>query len=106
MGNEEYQVVDQPTPGVPVYTVKSVAGGRARVLHRNPLLPLQGKIRQVGGMMEEGISDSKDEEEGRDDMLNVARVPCGRPRGTTRCKTSPSQQREASGRDASADLSG
>ena len=24
--DEEYQVVGQPTPGVPVYTVKSVAG--------------------------------------------------------------------------------
>ena len=32
---EEYQVVDQPTPGVPVYVVKSIVGGRPRVLHRN-----------------------------------------------------------------------
>ena len=46
---EEYQVVDQPTPGVPVYVVKSIAGGRPRVLHRNLLLPLQGRIRQEGG---------------------------------------------------------
>ena len=42
----EYQVVGQPTPGVPVYTVKSVAGGRTRVLHRNLLPPLQGRFRQ------------------------------------------------------------
>ena len=41
----EYQVVDQPTPGVPVYVVKSIAGGRPRVLHRNLLLLLQGRIR-------------------------------------------------------------
>ena len=38
--DEEYQVVDQPTPGVPVYAVKSIAGGRPRVLHKNLLLPL------------------------------------------------------------------
>ena len=30
----EYKVVGQPTPGVPIYTVQSVAGGRTRVLHR------------------------------------------------------------------------
>ena len=34
---DEYQVVDQPTPGIPVYVVKSIAGGRPRVLHRNLL---------------------------------------------------------------------
>ena len=32
----------QPNPGIPVYEVKSVAGGRTRVLHHNLLLPLQG----------------------------------------------------------------
>ena len=47
--NMEYQVVDHPTPGVPVYTVKSVAGGRTRVFHRNKLLPLQGRIRKKMG---------------------------------------------------------
>ena len=103
--NEEYQVVGQPTPGVPVYTVKHVAGDRTRVLHRNLLLPLQGRIRQEDGMRGEGIPDSEDEEEGGDEMPKVARVPCGRPRGTTRPKPSPSQQREAFGKDASADLS-
>ena len=45
---EEYQVVDQSTPGVPVYVVKSIAGGRPRILHRNLLLPLQGRIRHEG----------------------------------------------------------
>ena len=49
--DEEYQVVDQLTPGVPVYAVKSIAGGRPRVLHRNLLLPLQGQIRQEDGGM-------------------------------------------------------
>ena len=56
--DEEYQVVDQPTPGVPVYAVKSIAGDRPRVLHRNLLLPLQGRIRQEGEVEEEGSLDS------------------------------------------------
>ena len=103
---EEYQVVGQPTPGVPVYTVKSVAGGRTRVLHRNLLLPLQGRIRQEDGMRREGISDSEDEVEEGDGMLKMARTPHWRPRGTTRPKASPSQQREAPSKDASADVSG
>ena len=50
---EEYQVVDKPTPGVPVYVVKSIAEGRPRVLHRNLLLPLQGRLRQEGATGEE-----------------------------------------------------
>ena len=75
-------MVGQPTPSVPVYTVKSVAGGRTRVLHRNLLLSLQGRIRQEDGMRGEGISDSEDEVEEGDGMPKVARAPCGRPRGT------------------------
>ena len=101
----EYQVVGQPTPGVPVYTVKNIAGGRTRILHRNLLLPLQGRIRQENWIRRESISDSEEVEEG-DVMLKVARAPHGRPRGTTKPKASPSQQREASSEDASADLSG
>ena len=42
--SDEYQVIGQPSPGIPVYEVKSVAGGRTRVLHHNPLLPLQGRL--------------------------------------------------------------
>ena len=48
----EYQVVVEPTPGVPVYTVKRIAGGKTRVLHRNLVLPLQGRIRQKGEPVE------------------------------------------------------
>ena len=45
----EYQVIGQPIPGVPVYTVKSLSGGKTKVLHRNLLLPLHGRIsRKVG----------------------------------------------------------
>ena len=101
----EYQVVGQPTPGVPVYTVKSVAGGRIRVLHRNLLLPVHGRVRQPGGTEGKGISGSEDEEEGRDEMPKVARASRERPRRTTKPKSSPIQQGEASlVKDASADL--
>ena len=41
---EEYQVVDQPTPGVPLYVLKSIAGGRPSILHRNLLLPCKDEL--------------------------------------------------------------
>ena len=81
-------MVDQPTPGVPVYAVKSIAGGRPRVLHRNLLLPLQGKIRQEGRVGEEGSSDSECE----DETPEVARTPSRRSRGTTKPHVDPTQQ--------------
>ena len=84
---EEYQVVDQPTPGVPVYAVKSIAGGRPMVLHRNLLLPLQGRIRQEDGVGEEGSSDS----EGEDGVPEMARVPSRRSRRTTKPHVDPTQ---------------
>ena len=63
--SEEYQVVGQPTPAVPMYTVQGIAGGKTRVLHWNLLLPLQGRVRQQGGIKGEDISSSEDEEGGR-----------------------------------------
>ena len=45
--SDEYQVIGQPTPGIPVYKVKCIAGGRTMVLHHNLLLPLQGRLRQA-----------------------------------------------------------
>ena len=80
-------MVDQPTPGVPVYAVKSIAGGGPRILHRNLLLPLQGRIRQEGGVGEEGSSDSK----GEDEMPEVTRAPSRRSRRATKPHTDPSQ---------------
>ena len=77
---EEYQVVGQPMPGVHVYTLQGVAGSRTMVLQRNLLLPLQGRVRQQGGTKREGISSSRDEEEGGDKMPIVTRSPHERPR--------------------------
>ena len=85
----EYQVVGQSTPGVPVFTVKRIAGGKTKVLHRNLLLPLQGRIRQTGKTVEEGVTDSDEEEEGGAVMPKVARVPKGSPRVTTKPQDSP-----------------
>ena len=85
----EYQVVGQPTPGVPVYSMKSIAGGKTKVIHRNLLLPLQGRVRQTGGSVEEGITDSDQEEERGDVMPKVARTPKGRPGVTTKPQASP-----------------
>ena len=66
--SDEYQVIEQPTPGIPVYKVKCIAGGRTRVLHHNLLLPLQGRLRQSEG--QQGIdTPDPEEEEGEDSGL-------------------------------------
>ena len=43
-------MIDQPAPGIPVYTVKSLTGDKTKVLHRNLLLPCEvesgRKVRQ------------------------------------------------------------
>ena len=75
----EYQVVGQPTPGVPVYTVKSLSGGRTKVLHRKLLLPLQGRIRQEGEMVEGESTDTEEEEGKRAVRPQMARAPKGSP---------------------------
>ena len=84
-------MVDQPTPGVPVCVVKSIAGGRARVLHRNLLLPLQGRIRQEGGTGEESSPGSESEGETHE----AARTTCGRPRGTRQLHVNSTKKRGA-----------
>ena len=82
--DREYQVVDQPTPGIPVYTVKSLAGGQTKVLHRNLLLPLQGRLRQESETVGEGVTDSEEEEEEKAVTPCVTRVPKGGPRNTSK----------------------
>ena len=61
--SDEYQVIEQPNPGIPVYKVKCIAGGRTRVLHRNLLLPLQGRLRQSEGQVGIDTPDPEEEEE-------------------------------------------
>ena len=78
--DREYQVVDQPTPGIPLYTVKSLVGGQTKVLHRNLLLPLQGRLRQEGETVGEGVTDSEEAEEERAVASCVTRAPKGGPR--------------------------
>ena len=84
---EEYQVVDQPTPDVSVYVVKNIAGGRPRVLHRNLLLPLQGRLRQEGVPGEESNPDSDSEGEASE----TPKATCGRPR-----RVNPIKKRDVS----------
>ena len=98
-------MVGQPTPGVPVYRVKSVAGDRTGVLYRNLLLPLQGRVRQQGGTEGDGISSSEDEEGAEMRCPRWLGAPWERPRKTTKPKSSPTQQKEASlVKDVSPDL--
>ena len=82
-GDREYQMVNQPTPGVPVYTVQCLTGGQTKVLHRNLLLSLQGRLRQEGEIVGEGVTDSEGEEEERAVTPHVARAPKGSPKNTT-----------------------
>ena len=82
--DREYQVVDQPTPGIPVYRVKSLAGGQTKVLHRNLLLPLQGRLRQEGETVGEGVTDSEEEEEEKAVTPCLTRTPKGGPRNISK----------------------
>ena len=72
-------MLDQPTPGVPVCVVKCIAGGRPRVLYRNLLLPLQGRIRQEGVTRGESSPDSESEGEASE----TPKATCGRPTRTS-----------------------
>ena len=102
---DEYQVIGQPNPGISVYKVKSVAGGRTRVLHRNLLLPLQGRIRQLGGQEVEDLQIPKEEEDEDSGMPGVPRAPQVRTRKrNVSPQSKPTQHMKASNQDASADL--
>ena len=62
--------------------MKSIAGGRPRVLHRNLLLPLQGRLRQEGAAGEESNPDSDSEGEAPE----APKATHGRPRKATPIK--------------------
>ena len=55
--DEEYVIIEQPDPSIPVYVVKPVSGGKERTLHRNLLLPLGTKAHSS-----DLISDDSDDE--------------------------------------------
>ena len=44
---EEYVVVSQPDPFLPVYKVRPISGGNTRTLHRNLLLPLGLQMKSI-----------------------------------------------------------
>ena len=91
--SDEYQVIGQLTSGIPVYKVECVAEGRTRILHRNLLLPLQGKIRQPGGLEVEDLPCPDEEEDEEDGMPGVTRAPQVRARRKdTTPQSSPTQQ--------------
>ena len=104
--SDEYQVIGQPNPGIPVYEVKCIAGGKTRVLHQNLLLPLQGRIRQQGGQVgidPLGPEEEEEEDSGLPGMPQAPQVQAGRRPASPQLK--PTQPREASRQDASDDLS-
>ena len=104
--SDEYQVIGQPTSGIPMYKVECVAGGRTRILLRNLLLPLLEKIRQPGGLEVEDLPSSDEEEDEEDGMPGVTRAVTSiiraRRRNTTP-QSSPTQQMKATGKYAFAD---
>ena len=106
--SDEYQVIGQPNPGIPVYKVKSVAGGKTRVLHCKLLLPLQGRLRQQGGQEVEDPQGPEEEEEEEEEDSGLSGVPKAPQEKTGKRPASPqekpTQHMEASRQDASADL--
>ena len=88
-----------------MYKVESVAGGRTRVLHRNLLLPLQGRIRQPGGQEVEDLPSPEEEEDEDSGMPGVPKAPQVKARRShVSPQSKPTQYMEASDQDASADL--
>ena len=100
--SDEYQVIEQPTPGIPVYKVKCIAGGRTRVLHCNLLLPLQDRLRQSEGQVGIDTPDPEEEEEEGSGLPGVPQTPQAQTgKGPPPSQTKPTQPSEASKQDAS-----
>ena len=103
--SDEYQVIEQPNPGIPVYKVKCIAGGRSRVLHCNLLLPLQGRLRQSEGQVGIDTPDPEEEEEEDSRLPGAPQTPqaqVGKGPSPPQTKpTKPTPPSEASKQDAS-----
>ena len=95
--SDEYQVIEQPTPGIPVYKVKCITGGRSRVLHCNLLLPLQGRLRQSEGQVEIDTPDPEEEEEEDSRLPGAPQAPQAQVgKGPSPPQTKPTPPSEAS----------
>ena len=104
--SDEYQVIEQPTPGIPVYKVKCIAGGRTRVLHCNLLLPLQGRLRQAGEQVGQDTPDPEEEEEEESRQPGVPRAPQEETgKGSSPTPATPKLPSEASRQDVSGEIS-
>ena len=104
--SDEYQVIGQPNPGIPVYEVKCIVGGKTNVLHHNLLLPLQGRIRQQEGQMgidPLGPEEEEEEDSGLPGVPQAPQVQTGRKPASPQLKPMPLT--EASKQEASDDLS-
>ena len=102
--SDEYQVIGQPTPGIPVYEVKCIAGGKTRVLHCNLLLPLQGRIWQQGEQaVEDPLGPEEEEDSGLPGVPQAPQVRAGKSPASPQQK--PTQPRDASRQDVSVNLS-
>lgn len=76
--NEEYVVVSQPDPAIPVYRVQPVNGGDIRVLHRNLLLPLGIQLKP-GDNEDSSDSDSDLDEKALPDVGIILSRPAENP---------------------------
>ena len=104
--SDEYQVIEQPTPGIPVYNIKCITGGRTRVLHCNLLLPLQGRLRQAEEHVGIDTPDPEEEEEEDSGLPGVPQAPQGQAgKGPSPLPAILTQPSEASRQDASDELS-
>ena len=104
--SDEYQVIGQPTPGIPVYKVTCIAGGRTRVLHHNLLLPLQGRLRQAEEQVGKDTPDPEEEEEEDSELPGVPQAPQEETgKGSLPLPTTPTLPSEASRQDASGETS-
>ena len=60
--DQEYSVLEQPFPDIPVYKVQNTDSGDIRILHRNLLLPVLSSMDTDSGIELGDETDSSDEE--------------------------------------------
>ena len=72
--SDENQVIGQPDPGIPVYKVANVSGGRTRVLHRNYCCPCKVESDQPGGQKVEDLQSPEEEDDEDSGMPSVPRA--------------------------------